>query len=306
MEILNFIKVNVKFQEVDPPVTTPYVGTMLRGAFGHSLRKIFCIFNKRKSCKTCSVKEGCFYYKVFETPAPPDSPFSLNYSPHPFVISPTKPKLEKSPLLEFDFLLFGKFTNYYSYFVRTLKEMGSIGFGSKRSKSESLEIYDSDRLIFSSRKENFKEPTRRIFLLEKPTKLQEVEIELLTPLKISSKGKVVFPPDFQQVMRSVFRRISLLAYFFEEKRLNVNFKGLLEKAKEVSLVEWEGNQVKVRRYSTRKKEKMSLLGFQGRLKYKGDLGIFLPWLKAGEEFHIGKHISFGFGKFRLLSEGRST
>ena len=52
----------------------------------------------------------------------------------------------------------------------------------------------------------------------------------------------------------------------------------------------------------RKKKKMELLGFTGKLVFQGPLSPFTPWLKTGEKFHIGKNTSFGFGKYKVNIE----
>ncbi|MCD6454907.1 MAG: CRISPR system precrRNA processing endoribonuclease RAMP protein Cas6 [Candidatus Aminicenantes bacterium] len=52
----------------------------------------------------------------------------------------------------------------------------------------------------------------------------------------------------------------------------------------------------------RKKKKMELLGFTGKLVFQGPLSPFMPWLKTGEKFHIGKNTSFGFGKYKVNIE----
>ncbi len=299
MDLLKYIKVHVRFEGLQPPITTPYVGTMLRGALGYSLKRLFCIFKKR-GCNSCPLKEFCFYYKIFETPAPEDSGFSADYLPHPFLLSPLPWRYENSPSIDFDFLLLGDFTRYFPYFLRAFIQMGEWGLGGKRSHPRRILVMEKGKVLFSSTEEDFKNPEIRTMRLEDCPSRKEITLEILTPLKIKERGRVVFPPNFPILMRSIFRRLSLLSHFFEGKDLDVDFKELLRRAEGVNLVEWEGRRVGVKRFSTRKKQKITLLGFTGRLKFKGDLSPFLPWLKAGEEFHAGKNTSFGFGKFRMI------
>ena len=46
-----------------------YAGSMLRGAFGHALRKLACM-TKQKECDGCSLIASCPYPAVF-APVPP-------------------------------------------------------------------------------------------------------------------------------------------------------------------------------------------------------------------------------------------
>ncbi|PXF53771.1 MAG: hypothetical protein C4B58_16295 [Deltaproteobacteria bacterium] len=67
----------------------PYLGSTLRGGFGHAFRRIVCAL-KGKECTDCLLKHQCIYAYVFETPIPEDAQMMRKYTaaPHPFILYP--------------------------------------------------------------------------------------------------------------------------------------------------------------------------------------------------------------------------
>lgn len=69
-----------------------FLGSTLRGAFGHSLKKTVCVMPHR-DCERCMVSDRCIYPYLFETPPPPDLALlrGQQRAPHPFILSPPSP-----------------------------------------------------------------------------------------------------------------------------------------------------------------------------------------------------------------------
>ncbi|HKQ08167.1 MAG TPA: CRISPR system precrRNA processing endoribonuclease RAMP protein Cas6 [Blastocatellia bacterium] len=72
-----------------------FLGSTLRGAFGHALKDAVCLMSHR-DCSHCLVADRCIYPYLFETPAPADVPQlrGQQQAPHPFILAP--PGLLKS------------------------------------------------------------------------------------------------------------------------------------------------------------------------------------------------------------------
>jgi hypothetical protein len=72
-----------------------FLGSTLRGAFGHALKEAVCLMSHR-DCSHCLVADRCIYPYLFETPAPADLPQlrGQQQAPHPFILAP--PGLLKS------------------------------------------------------------------------------------------------------------------------------------------------------------------------------------------------------------------
>jgi hypothetical protein len=66
-----------------------FLGSTLRGAFGHALKEAVCVMEHR-DCARCMLAERCLYPYLFETPAPPDLPLlrGQQQAPRPFVLTP--------------------------------------------------------------------------------------------------------------------------------------------------------------------------------------------------------------------------
>jgi hypothetical protein len=66
-----------------------FLGSTLRGAFGHALKAAVCVMNHRQ-CERCMVADRCIYPYLFETPVPADVAQlrGQQHAPHPFILSP--------------------------------------------------------------------------------------------------------------------------------------------------------------------------------------------------------------------------
>lgn len=69
-------------------VLPPFLGSTLRGAFGHALKEATCVVTHR-NCERCMLAERCIYPYLFETPAPPIELLrGQKGAPHPFILMP--------------------------------------------------------------------------------------------------------------------------------------------------------------------------------------------------------------------------
>ncbi|MGA9772995.1 MAG: CRISPR system precrRNA processing endoribonuclease RAMP protein Cas6 [Blastocatellia bacterium] len=70
-------------------VLPPFLGSTLRGAFGHALKDAVCMMSHR-DCSHCLVADRCIYPYLFETPVPADllQFRGLRQAPHPFILAP--------------------------------------------------------------------------------------------------------------------------------------------------------------------------------------------------------------------------
>ncbi|MCR4320550.1 MAG: CRISPR system precrRNA processing endoribonuclease RAMP protein Cas6 [Candidatus Brocadiaceae bacterium] len=127
-----------------------------------------------------------------------------------------------------------------------------------------------------------------------------ITISLLTPLRLRFDGHITDKIEFHVLIRNLLRRISSLSYFHCGEKFQVDFKGLIENAKEVKLLKGDIHWYDWKRYSTRQEEWMSLGGVTGTVSYEGDISDFMLLLRLGEYVHVGKGTSFGLGKYKIL------
>jgi CRISPR-associated endoribonuclease Cas6 len=291
-----------------------YKGSTLRGGFGHALRKTVCLV-KDKDCPDCLLYSKCVYSYIFETPPPPDSKIMRKYpkAPHPFLIVPPmegKRSYNADESLNFGLILIGKAIDYLPYFIFAIEELGKIGIGKNKGKFALSEVFSID----SEHKENlvYEATQRRILSLfsirfpfqENSDHLdkERVALKFLTPVRIKYEGSLGNLLEFHVLIRNLLRRISTLTYFHCDGDDSViDFKALIQKAKEMKIAKNNLRWYEWERYSSKQDTKMNMGGFVGEITYQGDFTEFLPWLKAGELVHVGKGTSFGLGKYEIMN-----
>ncbi len=293
----------------------PYKGSTLRGAFGWAFKSV-CCSDARVKCEDCMVAETCVYSYVFETSPKRDSEMMKLYPsvPHPFVIEPPLSRQEifaSGQELQLGLVLVGRAREYLPYFVLAFREMGEVGLGKGRGKYELLRIESSDNgrtvRIYEQSSPEIGECSEGIRAVPEdiPFKAEELVLEFHTPTRLIYEGKLSPNPEFHVLMRSLLRRISAIAYFHCGTTLDVDFKALVERSRQVKLVRADVRWHDWERYSNRQKQRMKLGGFLGTARYSGPWREFWPFLKLGEILHIGKGATFGLGKYTFESRQSS-
>jgi len=327
LEALN----NIKFAryrfclELEKEVNLPqYHGSMLRGAFGNSLKKTVCI-KRHGNCDECILATKCAYKYIFETQPPEKSEIMNKYNsvPHPFII---EPEGMDGKNLYFNFILIGNAMDYFPYVVYSIIEMGkTIGLGKDRhkfflNKIEFIDINGDTQNIYNKEENrlitNF-EPLCLKDLMEEsnsaysPLLPEErgrvrrednirLKIEFLTWARIKSNGRYIDDMDFTLFMKNILRRLSALAYFHCNNELNLDFKAIIEDIQNIKTIEKKLYWEDWTRYSNRAKTKMLLGGIKGYIVFEGDLEKFYPFIKLGEYLHIGKEATFGLGRYKIV------
>ena len=123
-----------------------------------------------------------------------------------------------------------------------------------------------------------------------PLPPDRVTIQLLTPLKLLHEGRLLKNLTFSAFARSLMRRVSSLAYYYEGAEAPLDYRWLSlcsEKvttvASDCRLVSWGGHPA----------------GLVGTASFHGDLEPFQLLLQLGLATQLGKGASFGFGSYRL-------
>ncbi len=74
------------------------------------------------------------------------------------------------------------------------------------------------------------------------------------------------------------------------------YSGLIERAKQVRIVDNKLKWFDWRRYSQRQEQGMNMGGLVGSVIYEGKIGEFMPFVDFCSKVHIGKQTTFGLGK----------
>lgn len=287
-----------------------YLGSTLRGAFGHVLRRIVCS-TQRDDCQRCLLKSSCAYAYIFETPIPPEAEIMRLYrqAPHPFVIDmPFSRRVSYAPgdTLAFGLTLIGKGVEFLPYFIYAFQELGKIGLTRACARftlisANSLDGRGSEVPIWEHADSRLRATpymlTDSLFVGESP--VAPLTLDFLTPTRIKLEGALATELPFALLVRTLFRRVSALSYFHCGRRIAPLSKSLLTEADAVSCVSsnlrWEDWE----RFSARQQSRMKLGGFIGSVVYSGNIAPFWPLVRLGQFIHVGKATAFGLGKYSI-------
>jgi hypothetical protein len=312
-----------------------YKGSLLRGAFGHALRRTVCVMGPQQPCPTCMLRKQCAYPRIFETIIEPEEKVprflrGLPTGPQPYVFEPfDEQRLYRvGDSLQFDFILLGQAIELHPFAIFAVSQMAEQGLGFKRipfrlekvfwqvagemqeakgkqqEASESLEAV-SERETPACWRPLYDGATKR--LLENPvpqlTNTATVEpsncltINFLTPARLKFKNDLTIDFTFRMLVFKMIRRVLELAHFHvSDAKIDWEFHPLLVAADAVKIAHRDLRWVDWERRSNRQKTEMMMGGFVGEMVLEGDLAPFLDLLRICEVVHVGKGCVFGNGK----------
>ena len=209
--------------------------------------------------------------------------------PRPFVIDPldTRGEYRKGESFSFQLTLIGRAIDYLPYFLVSFRELGEMGIGKGRGRfqlthvrtDEGESIYDGDTQMVHNLNN-----ARSFDDIQRETESQpteELTLRLITPARITHEGELTDQLPFHVFWRRLIGRISALAYFHCGESLEMDFKGLIEKAMTVETTKTTLRWKDWTRYSSRQDRKMQLGGLVGSVTYAGDLAEFIPFVMLG-------------------------
>ncbi len=287
-----------------------YKGSMLRGAFGHALRRAVCAMGRGSSCDGCSLSSACVYARLFE-------PFAevggrsfvggLPAAPQPYVFEPHESAraIEAGGLLRFDLLQFGQAVELHAFAVMAIQRMAAGGLGARRHRFrlEDVRYQDSGGdWHLGYRRGARRWPARLEPVLPAGVGLdaEAHRLRFLSPTRIKVRRRLLDAVDFPTLAFKMLRRTLEMAHFHgPEETVAWDGDELLERAAGVRVVESRLSWQDWDRYSNRQRGKMKLGGFVGDLVVEGDLAPFAPLLRTAEVIHVGKGATFGLGKMDI-------
>jgi hypothetical protein len=124
-----------------------YLGSTLRGAFGHAFRRLAC---PARAAEPCPIPETCPYHLVFEAAPPPAAAALRTHEeiPRPFVIAPSPagaPEYPSGSEVVFDLTLVGRARDFFPYFVVALRDVDRIGRGRRAVRLTRVEVVHPGR-----------------------------------------------------------------------------------------------------------------------------------------------------------------
>ncbi len=289
-----------------------FKGSMLRGAFGHALRKTVCIMPKDQACATCMINRQCANTRLFETlifeKAPPLLK-GIDMAPKPFILDCTdeRTQLAKGDRLEFIMCLVGNAIDMHPYVIYAVHRMAKGGMSTGRSRFELLSV--EAQTAENQWQSLYNGKTQKLLMSPPPMlpddpqelPVDQVTLRFITPTRFKTKQQLTMHFTFRELVFKMLRRVLELAHFYQPgAHIDWEFRDFLNVTNAVEITESRLEWKDLHRYSNRQKTDMYLGGFTGEVTLSGPLTPFMPLLRAGEVLHVGKGTTFGLGKVKII------
>jgi CRISPR-associated endoribonuclease Cas6 len=308
-----YLRLRHTLRALAPARLPPYKGSLLRGAFGHALRRSVCAMGPEQPCESCRLRRACVYTRIFETfveGTPPPFLRGLPTSPRPYVFEPLEETLDFAPgdPLPFDLLLIGQAVELQAYATLAVERMAAAGLGARRvpfslARVEALAPDGSWVPLLAD--------GRPLGPAAVPPSLPPQDgaglagagratIHLRTPLRLKERGGLAETIDLRALTFAMIRRVLELAWLHVPgAEIDWSFRPLLDRAaalRSTPRLAWHDWD----RYSNRQQRKVTLGGLLGTLEIEGEIDPDLAaLLRAAEILHVGKGATFGLGKIEL-------
>lgn len=286
-----------------------YSGSMLRGVFGHALRRTVCMTD-RPQCRDCPLVATCSYTQVFEPTAAPDAPRHATLVP--YIVEPPpsgRADLSTGDAFGFHVVLFGAALTQLPLVIYAWQRALAHGLGRARSQLRLVRVVFEDPArgdvtVFGDGHERVlrHDPMLCIPAAEQPP--AAARLVFTTPTRLLRRGAVLPPPEVRarDVLETLARRvraagegIGLSAGLPDPRRVGCAADELTLEH-DLRWTDWQ-------RWSSRQRQEMHLGGITGECVLRGDLSPFAGLLYLGQWLHLGKNTSFGMGRYELQLSG---
>lgn len=237
----------------------------LRGAFGMMLPEAV---------------DGREYAQIFAPKSQGNGPSGLADSPRAFVFRAAHLNGQTIPPgaeFHFDVHLFDAHEGARSLFIHSFSRLAAHGIGPRRGRAALLSV-DQEKIA--------------IDLDAPPESAGRIRVQFLTPTELKGAER----PEFQALFGRLRDRISTLRALYGAGPLDIDFRAMGERAGRVQLLRCDLTWHETERYSTRTGQTHPIGGFTGEAEYEGDLGEFLPYLRAGQWTGVGRQTVWGKGE----------
>lgn len=313
---LPHLRFRITFRASRPARLVPFHGSMLRGAFGHALKRAVCALPREPLCSECRLRHDCAYSQIFETPIEKAGPRGtppllqgVTTAPHPYLFEPHSQaaQLPEGGELAFDLILFGRAVGYQGRALWAVEKMAEAGLGAGRTRFvlgrvEAEEAPGAFRTLCSGGSWQTSEllPGRPLPDSPLPGDGRSLRLQVVTPLRLQERGRIVPPRDPRALVFSAIRRLLELAYFHSpDPTIDWTFRPLLDAASTVGFAKTSLRFEDLARYSQRQDRQVQLGGYVGTLDLEGDLAPLGSLLRVAEVIHLGKGAVFGLGHIAL-------
>ena len=295
---MHILRLEFKLTAMDDIFLPYYKGSTFRGAFGHALKKSVCV-TEHKACERCPLQTTCAYTYMFETRNARGEQVA-----HPYVLEPPlsdKRYIERGESFHLSMILIGRATEYVPHVIHAFQEMGNRGVGRENSRFKVSAAYSfrrGEKIYWHGGPDKKEDVADAVVSLSEltPRSGTRVSLHFITVTALKRKGRIVYRPDFDTLIRAAYRRMKALSIYHNGEEIPAYPQG----AERVRAAEYALKKAWWRRYSNRQGKYILFDGFVGSIRFEADdLSAFIPLLEMGRHVHIGRGTVYGMGKYEL-------
>lgn len=267
-----------------------WLSSTIRGAIGTELIKYLCCMEKKAECESCNDLFNCSVKILYHTGSQNKSDVIIN----PYIIHCENGLVNGSEIC-FDIILFGEGIKTYTDIFRVLSRGLKLGVIRESFKLIKIDNVLKNQSVFDGAMWVKPESS---FLEKTPENISVDKIKVKFLSMYNAKQKNIEAFDFDYFIRGCMRRVSAVLNQ-SNISMDVNFKKLLESAKDVKTVEKKLNYTTLKRFSNRTGTKQEIQGIEGSITFEGNITPFLEFLKLSEVIGVGKLCVMGLGKIQV-------
>lgn len=291
LETLYYRKYRISFVVTQPFVLESYPYHLTRGVFGKIVHDEVCLNPSLKNCDSCNETAKCPFTQIFEVMLPPSHPLYGKYTkpPVPYIIYPDlggRSKFAGRDLYNIELTLVGKAIEYDTFLLQSVQRI-SEGKGILYKK---LECTGIETMVGDDKRSHL-----RFDIKTQPA--SHLKLRFNTPLILKIKDKPAVNLPFEVLTERLNERIALFCYLYcdgnlpdlKSFRKQIDTEGYIDSFYPVEVEISDGG-----RKQTPPKE-----GILGSVAYRGNIGDYLPVIRAGEVLHLGSYPNYGLGKYTI-------
>ena len=290
---LYYRKFRIDFVVTNTFIMPEYPFKLFRGVVGKVLKETVCRYDPEEEdevCEVCPANSSCPYTLTFHRTEHTDgNPLSGKYSnvPPPYIIYPDVKSKKYSPdeIFGIELTLFGSAIDYDNLFLQSIQQIpNSKGSEGKSRLHKKIEWFSVKPLMADDHKS-----TLRFQNIEET--ISSVTLEFKIPLVIKISGDFSTRLPFNKLAERLNDRINLLNYIYCNGQYP--FPPFEKPDNDIIEINSFGKPVSFKVEGTCE-------GLTGIVVYRGNIGKYMPLIRAGEILHVGMHPNYGLGKYAII------
>jgi len=196
------------------------------------------------------------------------------------------------------------------WFVSTFRALEAEGIGPGRGRARLVsvdQLSPEDRVleqVFGGERMHEQIRPSSVELQPDGRPAKCVRIRFVTPTELKCAAGLAARPDFPILFARIRDRLSTLGSLYGAGPLDVDFRGMAQRASQVLMTDCDLCYQEASRRSSRTGQEHPLGGFTGIAEYRGDLAEFLPYLHAACGTGVGRQTVWGKGEIEIMKRDR--